>query len=128
MEKCKYQRKKPWISVADKKTSPLRFHCTAMEDFCKLCYLGCGALRCCFSASAGTAYNVAVQIVDDVLLQDVIGRADVKMRDQVLLHQLPCGAVRNADHFTKLVERHYIWVLTEAWLRHDKSTLTLKGL
>lgn len=56
---------------------------------------------------------IAVQIVDDVLLRDVIGRADVKMRDQVLLHQFPCGAVRNADHLTKLTDGHDVRVLTE---------------
>lgn len=56
---------------------------------------------------------IAVQIVDDVLLRDVISRADVKMRDQVLLHQLPCGAVRNADHLTKLTDGHDVRVFTK---------------
>ena len=67
---------------------------------------------------------IAVQIVDDVLLRDVIGRADVKMRDQVLLHQFPCGAVRDADHLTKLTDGHDVRIIAQRFFiisRHFQS-------
>lgn len=72
---------------------------------------------------------IAVQIVNDVLFRDVISRADVKMRDQVLLHQLPCGAVRDADHLTKLTDGHDVRIIAKCFFiisRHFQSLLLLE--
>ena len=60
------------------KNPPLRFHCTAEENFCKICDLGAEPSDAVFQLQPVLLIMLAVQIVDDVLLRDVIGRADVK--------------------------------------------------